>query len=242
VKFGLIDYVSHDAILDNTGNGSPLFTEEGTLIGINNFILSKGKEIGLALPIHRIISEIQEYLSQNHRYVTRCSACNRQVVGDSNSNCNNCGEKIELPNLDALHTTSGIGKTIESILLSMGYTLDLARIGVDHWEVERGSAAVNITYYEKNGLIIAEAYMCKLPSQSNLELYEFLLRQNQKMENLTFSVKGDDIILSLLIYDRYLNEQTGTELLTNLLDKSDHFDNILVEQFNCLWTSSRKLT
>ncbi|MEZ4966384.1 MAG: hypothetical protein R2791_14175 [Saprospiraceae bacterium] len=44
-----------------------------------------------------------------------------------------------------------------------------------------------------------------------------------------------DIILSLLIYDRYLNEETGQALLRTLFEKADYYDNILVEQYGATW-------
>lgn len=235
-------HIMHDALLGNAANGSPLFSESGNLLGLNNFLPWKGRQVGMALPIGQILDSVTTYLGSGARYMTKCSKCGTLHTGADFGQCAKCEEILEKFITNSAYVPHGVGKTIELLLESMGYTLELARIGKDHWEVERGSAAVNITYFEKNGLIIGDAYMCKLPPQSNLGLYEFLLRQNHEMENLTFSVKGDDIILSLLIYDRYLNEQTGTTLLTNLLERADRYDNILVEQYQCLWTSSRKLT
>jgi len=234
-------HIMHDALLSNAANGSGLFAVTGELLGMNSFISWKGRAVGMALPIENIVAAVVSYRDSNYAKATRCSECNAIVNVENVRQCSKCENFLDLPIDGKEYSPSGVALTVEHILSSMGYTLDLARIGHDHWEVTRGSAAVNITYYEKNGLIIGDAYMCKLPDRPNTELYEFLLRQNSEMENLTFSVKGDDIILSLLIYDRYLNEQTGTELLTNLLEKADFFDNILVEQYKCLWTSSRKL-
>ena len=235
-------HIMHDALLSNAANGSALFAEDGSLLGMNSFITWKGRAVGMALPIKVILNSIDEFKLSGFLKATKCTDCSHIVRSDGMTKCGNCRNILDLPDSTSDYSPEGIALTIERLLSSMGYTLELARIGHNHWEVERGSASVNITYYEKNGLIIGDAYICKLPDQSNTALYEYLLRQNYEMENLTFSVKGDDIILSLLIYDRYLNEQTGTELLTNLLEKADHFDNILVEQYQCLWASSRKLT
>jgi len=235
-------HIMHDAVLGNAANGSGLFSSEGMLLGLNNFIVWKGRAVGMALPISVILEAASVFVVKRYALCVKCPECGQLVDASKNTECRNCGFFFSLYEAFSDYTPKGVAHTIESLLSSMGYTLELARIGRDHWQVERGSASVNITYYEKNGLIIGDAYMCKLPDRSNEALYEFLLRQNNEMENLTFSVKGDDIILSLLIYDRYLNEQTGTELLTNLLEKADHFDNILVNQYQCLWASSRKLT
>ena len=70
------------------------------------------------------------------------------------------------------------------------------------------------------------------------ELYQYLLQQNYEIEGLNFSVKGEEVVLSLQIYDRYLNIQTGNKLFKHLFDKADYYDNILVEQFGARWKRS----
>ena len=66
-------------------------------------------------------------------------------------------------------------------------------------------------------------------------VYEYLLRENYRNEGVTLSVKGQDIILSLLIYDRYLKDEIAEKLLQNLFEKADYYDNILVEQYGAKW-------
>ncbi|MDO8366771.1 MAG: hypothetical protein Q7T20_08255, partial [Saprospiraceae bacterium] len=66
-------------------------------------------------------------------------------------------------------------------------------------------------------------------------LYEYLLRENYTNEALTLSVHEQDIVLSLLIFDRYLNEETGQAMLRNLFEKADYYDNKLVEEFGATW-------
>ena len=237
-----VPHVLHDALLDNSANGCGLFTADGHLLGINSFIHWKGRDVGMALPISHVIDAVEAYQTIDSNFVTRCPHCQKLVGGEQLDKCEHCGNFLQVSDALSTYKPEGVALTIEGLLSSMGYALELSRIGHNHWQLLRGSASINITYFEKNGLIIGDAYMCKLPDRSNVALFEYLLRKNHEMENLTFSVKEDDVILSLLIYDRYLNEQTGTELLTNLLEKADYFDNILVNDYQCLWRSSRKLT
>ncbi|MBK6948068.1 MAG: hypothetical protein IPH16_08450 [Haliscomenobacter sp.] len=84
-------------------------------------------------------------------------------------------------------------------------------------------------------MITGDAYLCMVPKENIKPLYEFLLRQNYLMEGLSLSIKDQDIILSLLIYDRYLNLETGLHLFKYLFEKADYYDNILVEQFGAIW-------
>ncbi|MBT8221394.1 MAG: trypsin-like peptidase domain-containing protein [Bacteroidia bacterium] len=236
-----IEHIEHTAILGNEANGTPLFDNSGNVLGLNSFVRTKKGVRGIALPMDNILECIRDYQNSNATIAAKCSNCRKTIGGINIHNCTNCGVSILMPDNVEVYEPAGVCKTIEDLLSSMGYSLELARIGPDHWELLRGSALIDISYYQKNGLIIGDAYMCKIPPQSNGKLYEYLLRLNQKLENLTFSIREDDIILSLLVYDRYLNEETGIRLLTNLLDTADHFDNILVNDYGCLWTNSRKL-
>ena len=71
-----------------------------------------------------------------------------------------------------------------------------------------------------------------------LESHEYLLRENYHNEALTLSLHEQDILLSLIIYDRYLNHETGMNMLQTLFEKADHYDNILVEQYGATWKSA----
>jgi len=149
--------------------------------------------------------------------------------------CPNCGSKIEIPSEVEEYEPIGVAKTIENMLVDTGHRVHLARRGPFNWEVEQGSAKISVSYYEKTGLIIGDAYLCSLPQKDIKPLYEFLLRQNYENEGLTFSVKGQDIVLSLFIYDRYLNKATGVKLIQHLFDRADYYDNILVEDYGAIW-------
>ena len=74
-----------------------------------------------------------------------------------------------------------------------------------------------------------------MPKDNINPLYEYLLKQNYEIEGLTFSIKENDIVLSLLIYDRYLNMDTGMKLFKYLFERADYYDNILVEEYGAIW-------
>jgi serine protease Do len=43
------------------------------------------------------------------------------------------------------------------------------------------------------------------------------------------------VVLSLLIFDRYLNLSTGIKLFRHLFERADYYDNVLVEKYGALW-------
>ncbi len=232
-----VSYIHHDAALNPGNSGGPLIDSDGAIIGINTFIIKSGNSVGFSLPVEYLIKTIKEFKEAGGKFGTRCFSCSNLVFenGKKDKYCPHCGSKIEIPSEVAAYEPIGVAKTIEDMLTEKGHYAQLARRGPFNWEIEQGSAKISISYHEKTGLIIGDAYLCSLPQKDINPLYEFLLRQNYEMEGLTFSVKGWDIVLSLLIYDRYLNKETGIKLIEHLFERADYYDNILVEKYGATW-------
>jgi len=232
-----IQYIQHDAALNPGNSGGPLVNHEGRVIGVNTFIIRDGNNIGFSLPINYLKDTIAEFSEKGDKIGLRCHSCSNLVFEDLSDKgyCPFCGTKIELPSEVEEYEPVGVVKTVEEILEKTGHHVELSRLGPNNWEIHQGSARINIAYYEKNGLITADAYLGVLPKQKIKPIYEFLLRQNYEVESLNFSVRGKDMILSLLIYDRYLNAETGMQLFNHLFNKADFYDNVLVEKFGANW-------
>ena len=236
-QMGDIQYLQHDAALNPGNSGGPLVSLEGEVIGVNTFIIQDGDNIGFSLPVRYLAETIEEFQKTEGEVAARCHSCSNIVGAGKTDNgyCPYCGSKLELPTDVEVYEPVGVAKTMEDLLERLGQDVQLSRRGPNTWEIQRGSAKINISYYEKNGLITGDAFLCLLPKDNIQPLYEFLLRQNYEMESLTFSVRGQDIILSLLIYDRYLNVETGAKLFEHLFSKADEFDNVLVEEYGAFW-------
>ncbi len=234
-----ITYLQHDAALNPGNSGGPLLNLTGEVIGVNTFMIRDGENIGFSLPVSYLKETIGSYLKGQGKSGARCLACSNMVfdTGKAQKYCPHCGAKLTLPAYEEDYEPLGVSKTIEELLSETGHDVKLSRRGPNNWEIHQGSAKINITYHEKTGLIIGDAFLCNLPKENIGPLYEYLLKQNYLIEGLTFSVnpKGHDIILSLLIYDRYLNVDTGIQLFKHLFEKADHYDDILVDEFGAIW-------
>jgi len=232
-----INYVQHDAALNPGNSGGPLVTKEGEIIGVNTFIIKNGDNIGFSLPVHYLQKTLHEFTSSPGTVGSRCPSCSNLVFENTidNGYCPHCGTSVELPSQVEVYEPLGVAYTIEQMLTELGQNVELARSGPNVWEIQKGSAKIHISYYERNGLITGDAYLCTLSKNNIKPLYEYLLRQNYEIGGLTFSIKGQDIILSLLIFDRYLNVETGMELFNRLFDRADYYDNILVEEYGASW-------
>ena len=234
-----IGYIHHDAALNPGNSGGPLVNADGGVIGVNTFIIKDGNNVGFSLPIEQVVRSIQEFKATGQQEATRCMSCSNLVFKTTieKDYCPHCGAKILIPSRIERYESIGVANTIEQILIKAGHEVQLSRMGPGNWEIEQGSAHINISYYEKSGLIIGDAYLCTLPKDNIKPLYEYLLKQNYEIEGLTFSVKGQNIVLSLLIYDRYLNVETGMKLFQRLFERADHYDNILIEEYGASWKS-----
>lgn len=232
-----INYLQHDAALNPGNSGGPLIGKEGEIIGVNTFIVKNGSNIGFSLPINYLKEAIEDFKKGNGSQGVRCNSCANMVFENTikDSYCPHCGSKIKMISQIEKYQPEGVNRSIEDLLVEMGYDIDLSRMGPSNWTVKQGSAKINIAYHEKSGLITGDAYLATLPEGDISKLYTYILKQNYDLEGLTFSVKGQDIILSLLIFDQYLERDIAKKLFEHLTKTADHYDDILVDDFGAEW-------
>ena len=233
-----IEYIQIDAAINPGNSGGPLVDDDGAVVGVNTFIIKGGDNLGFALPVSYLKEALDAYKPVYGELAISCPSCSTLVTEqtlDSGKYCPNCGTKIDFPKKDLIDESpvSGIAKTIEDILKGLDQNPDLARIGTNRWEVEKGSARIRITYNSDNYFIISDAHLCQLPKQNINPLYSYLLRENYTLRGKLFSTQGDNIVLSSLIYDPELTVESGTDLFKDLFERADYYDNILMEQYGC---------
>lgn len=129
-----------------------------------------------------------------------------------------------------------VSKAIETILTDIGKNLKLARIGKSSWDIEEGTALIKITHNPANGFIYADGTLGAVPKLNIGELHNFLLLENFKLGNLSFSISGRNIILGTSIYDMDLNMESGKQIFRELFQKADEFDGIWDKKFGVIPT------
>ena len=233
-----MDFFVHDAVKGGTQSGSGVYTESGELVGVNMFDAPDDPGHSLALPSVTLQEVLRDFQRGGGRPATRCFECRQltfEVEANPRGRCPNCGAEIILPGQLEDAEPTGVNATIEQIVRAGGHDPRLARRGPNLWKIRQGSATIQIAYHEESGLVTGDAYLCQLPEVPSPDLFSYLLRENARTRQLSFSTYGRDIILSLLIYDRYLTVETALPRFEYLFEQADAYDNILVENFGAGW-------
>jgi serine protease Do len=232
-----LNYIQIDAAINPGNSGGPLVNDIGEIVGVNTFIISGGDNLGFALPSEYLLESLNEYKPYDGKTAVRCKSCLNVITSDriEDDYCPECGSKLIIPQLkdQKEYKPSGAALIVERILEALGKDVKLARRGQDRWEIEEGSARIMITYTE-NGFIIGDAFICRLPKQNIAVIYEYLLKENYDLEDVIFSVSNQDIVISFMAYDQYLNYETGLKEIESLLKKADYYDNYLIDNYGAL--------
>lgn len=233
-----INYIQIDAAINPGNSGGPLVNDKGEVVGVNTFIIKGGDNLGFALPVSYLKEALDSYRPLYGEMAICCPSCNTLVTEETLDNenyCPNCGTKIDFPKKDEVEEVqvSGMAKTIEDILQKLDHSPELARIGNNRWEVEEGSAKIRISYNPENYFIISDAHLCQLPRQNISPLYTYLLKENYTLRSKLFSLQGDNIVLSSLLYDLELTIENGLEIFREFFQKADYYDTLLIEQYGC---------
>ncbi len=237
-----IEYLLHDARSVGTLCGGGLYDNEGRLIGINMQDAPEGKDRSLSLPSVTLLRVLEEFSAGDGLPGARCFNCHRitfETDQQLRGRCPHCASELTLPSMVEDPDPTGVNATIEEIIRTGGHDARLARRGPNLWNIRRGSANIQLAYHEESGLVTGDAYLCSLPALPGAELFAYLLRENARLRQLSFSTYGRDIILSLLIYDRYLSVETALPRFEYLFDQADTYDNILVEEYGAVWEGIR---
>src|SRR5688500_454629 len=235
-----IKFIQIDAAINPGNSGGPLVDKEGSVIGVNSFIIRGGDNLGFALPVNYLREALQLYLPHKGKPSTRCFSCGFLVLPeniDSEKYCPSCGTEVKLPKVPDKETIPvGVAKTIEEILKELGKDVKLDREGANNWSVREGNEKIKISYNPENYFIAGDAYVCQLPPDATMikPLYQFLLQENYKLLGMVLSCVKQNIVLSSITYDLDMTKEKGVESFRDLFQQANHYDQVLKTQYGCV--------
>lgn len=229
-----INYIQIDAAINPGNSGGPLLNLNGEIIGVNTFIISGGDNLGFALPVSYLRESLEEYSKIFGKRAFRCDSCMNIIDEErvEEGYCPECGTQVKIIEENKQeYKPQGKAALIEDILTALGKDVKLSRRGPYDWEVEQGSMKIFIKYVE-NGFIVADAIVCRIPKKNIAAIYEYLLRENYNLEKIYFSVTNQKVVLSAMIFDKYLEFETGKDIFGFLFEKADYYDDYMINKFN----------
>lgn len=235
--FDGISYIQIDAAINPGNSGGPLVNEFAEVVGVNTFVIAESSNLGFALSAEHLKESLEEYKPYYGQPALRCPSCmNITLLKDFTDNyCPNCGTELKLPKIkldsDTIHF--GVNNTIEKILNQLGKNVKLARRGKRDWEFNENKTIIFISIGE-SGLIICGAYLGSLPKSNILNLYTYLLNENNHLQGFSFAVHKQNILLSALINIKFFRTEVARKTIEDLFSYSNKYATVLREDYGCI--------
>lgn len=218
---------SLNSISKNKIQGKPIIQNE-SLIGLKSYPIMQidAESIITAADIK---AAWHEFSSEGKMPIVKCERCGYFNKLDIKvHSCQQCAAEITFKtNRD---NRPAIFLRIEAIIKNVGYDPAFARRGSGIWYLNNGDITIELSYYLRNGSILAEVNLGQLSKDTHQADLVYLLNQNYHNKDLVLSLKNGQIYLSLTLYDHYLDDKSAEKALIKMIKLSNNYYDIIVKE------------
>ena len=230
-----IKYFQIDAAINPGNSGGPLINLKGEIIGINTFIIKDAESLGFSLPYTYVRECIESYSKIKGKIAIRCRSCRKTQLKDELSGgfCGNCGFRFDKDDISARpFIPEGITAKIENVISRCGFDPGISRGGPMLWEINDEKSWIRISYVQSTKFVIFDAPVSYVPEERFSDFFEFVLSENYEMKNVVFSLKNNELYLSVITFEDDFHEDTGLVKLKELIDSAGGYRKNLSVRFN----------
>lgn len=216
-----IKYFQIDAAINPGNSGGPLINSKGDIIGVNTFIIRDAESLAFSLPYFYVKECLESYGKFAGKSAVRCRSCRKTQLKEELGSgfCANCGFRFDKDDVVTRpFIPEGIIAKIENIISRSGFDAELSRCGAMLWEISNELVFVKITYVQATKFIIFDAPVSYVPEEKISEFFEFALKENFDLKNVIFSLKNNELYLSVITFEDDFHEETGFYKLKELIE------------------------
>jgi hypothetical protein len=208
-------------------DGAPIFVDDSVKAIAHHQRRFSGYQLE-CIGIEKVLKAIQAFQNSNSTIAIKCTTCDQIVTNESqhNQQCSSCGLDLSIFKQQDTNDKSPITYKIETIIKKAGYRVELTRRGAGKWHIANDEGLTEVSYHDRTGAIIMESTVKKC-SFFNQEIEDYLLKQNFHNKSLSLSISNNQVVLSSVKYDQYLDLDKMAESLSKFVKAAQRYQEIL---------------